>query len=952
MLLACIGASAMIAAGSAGAAAARDAGGAAGSTAMQEARRADTIAHRLGMSDPHCHPPTIVRPWLDSRQSPECRALEAVAALTPDEKIYFEGGGFGLFGASPSGAHGAGHAAAESAARKLGLPVLGGGSDGPNGIADISEVFGQQPAPRSLHVTAFPTVITLAASWDRDLARRFGSALAEEFRGKGLVADLGPTLNILRTWHWGRSAETFGEDPFLTGELATAEVRALQGGGVIATLKHFAANNQEFSRTGAYPDMAGIDEHIPEKALQEIYFPHFEAAIERGGAGAVMCAYDQVNGQFSCDNRQLLGQLRRWGFDGTIVPDAEFAQRDAVAAARAGVDGASPVDEVAAAVERGKLDAHHFDRKIYHTLVTRFRLGLYEHPRTGRADAVVSTPAHVQLAREIAEAGAVLLRNAPVPSHATARGSAANGRGPTSGDDESDAAHPVLPIGPGVRSIAVIGADAGPEAVIMETGSAHVHIGALSVPLDAIRARAGRAVHVDYERGSIGVRALPLLPAQVLSPPGDESEGAGDERRKGRHVAHGLRAEYFGTPYFWVPVLTRIDSTVDTGADPHVPSPPAGTLGKREFERGREPWSARWTGTLTPPADGLYGFSLTGSGTAELYVDDRLVATIQRADFPRTVVGTIELHAGGAVPILIKYDTASSILGTGLRVGWQPPDDRLARAVAAARKADVAIVFAGEQLGEGYDKMSFPLPGDQNRLIEAVAAANPRTVVVLHTSTAVAMPWIDRVAAVIEAWYPGEEAGASIAAVLFGDVNPSGRLPVTFPRDAHQGPATHWWEYPGNGRSVVYGEGVLVGYRWYDARGEKPLFPFGHGLSYTTFAYSDLKVSGAADGRSVSIRVRNTGRRAGAEVVQLYVGLPTAADDPPRQLKGFVKVPLRPGEQRTVSLPLPDAALRAFDADSGRWRLFPGTYAVMIGASSRDIRERASFELTGVKTRR
>jgi beta-glucosidase len=296
--------------------------------------------------------------------------------------------------------------------------------------------------------------------------------------------------------------------------------------------------------------------------------------------------------------------------------------------------------------------------------------------------------------------------------------------------------------------------------------------------------------------------------------------------------------------------------------------------------------------------------------------------------------------------VLLKFDTASAILGTGIRLGWQPPDDRLKEAVETARKADVAVVFAGEQLGEGYDKISLDLPGDQNRLIEAVAAANPHTVVVLHTSTAVAMPWIDKVAAVIEAWYPGQEAGSSIAALLFGDVNPSGKLPVTFPRDEKQGPATHWMEYPGNGRSVLYSEGVFVGYRWYDAHDQQPLFPFGHGLSYTSFDYTTIEVAGSGANRTLRVTLRNSGAREGAEVIQAYVGMPAAAEEPPQQLKAFDKVLLKPGESRMVTLPLGDELLRVYDDSQRQWRLIPGRYTIAVGASSKDIRRRAQFEIT------
>ena len=860
---------------------------------------APPVAVIPGIADQDCRPPDIEKPWLDESQTPECRALEALAVLNKQEKIHFNGAALGA-PANETAAMKAARAAAESAAAKLDLPNIGRGGDGPNGIADMSALFGNKPAERSLNVTAFPTVITLAATWDRDLARRFGRALGEEFRGKGMSMALGPNINLIRSWHGGRSAETFGEDPYLISELVVPEIQAMQGQGVIAMMKHYVANNQEFGRVGFYPNLAGIDEHIGDKALQEIYFPAFKAAVQRARVGAVMCAYNKVNGEFSCNHKGLLDRLRSWGFDGNIVPDAAFAQRDAVKAARAGVDSAGPVAEIAAAIERGEVDKYFFDRKVYYTLLTRFRLGLYDHPSTGKATDNVSTAAHVALAREIASAGAVLLKN----------------------DNQ------VLPLQK-VNSIAVIGADAGPEAVVMESGSANVRVQDLSAPIDAIRKRAGEDIKIDYERGSAGVRPLASIPASVFTPP----SGSGQ----------GLQGVYYNTPYFWSEAVTRIDPKIEFSADPGIGDAPKGLLGKRKYERGRGPWSAQWTGVLTPPASGEYALSLTGAGTAELYLDHKLVATFQRADFPTTAIGTVWLEAGRQAQVLLKYDTASALLGTGIKLGWQPPDDRLQRAVAAAHKADVAVVFAGEQLGEGHDKILFKLPGDQNRLIKAVAAANPRTVVVLHTSTAVAMPWINDVAAIVQAWYPGQEAGSSIAALLFGDTNPSGKLPVTFPRNARQGPATQWLRYPGNGQSVAYDEGVLVGYRWFDAKDQKPLFPFGHGLSYTQFRYSRLKITGEGSERKVTLNVKNTGRRAGAEVVQLYVSVPAVAQEPPRVLKGFQKVLLKPGDVVTVSMPLTDAGLAMYDESTAQWRLFPGQYQVQIGASSRDIRLRQSF---------
>ena len=851
-----------------------------------------------------CKPPRVARPWLVKEQSPECRALEVIAALTPEERRYFQGGLFALGspnldepptgGGLPGSAQPSDRAiaAAASARAKLKLPRVGGMADGPHGIATMANIFGAPIPPESKNITAFPNVITLGATWDRILAARFGAAVGAEFRAKGITTSLGPTANLVRSWHGGRSAELFGEDPFHTSELVVPEINALQAKGVIAMLKHFVANEQEFGRLGVYPDMAGVNEHISEKALQEVYYAPFRAAVKRARAGAIMCSYNQINGEFGCNSTHTLGQLRQWGFDGMIVPDAVFAQRDVVDAARAGVDGTSPIEPLEAAVAAGQLESHYFDRRLYHLLVPRFRHGLYDKPMTGRADAQATNKEHVALAREIAIAGTVLLKN--------------------KGD--------LLPL-KAVKSIAVIGADAGEDVIVMETGSPNVHIEKLSVPLAAIRARAGSGITVSYERGNAGVRALPVIPAEVFSPPSKQG--------------NGLQGEYFGTPWYYGKLLTRIDAQLDGRRDMSLPALPAGLLGEAPvFGMPQMRWSARWTGTLTPPVTGLYSFSLSGTGTAALYLDHRRVTSLERTDFPNTSIGSIHLTAGRPVQVFIHFDNASVAIPSSLRLGWEPPSGRLERAVAAAKDAYAVIVFAGEQLGEGYDKHHLALPGDQNSLIEAVAAANPRTVVVLHTSTAVAMPWVDKVATVVAAWYPGQEAGSSIAAVLFGDENPSGKLPMTFPRDESQGAVNHWMRYPGDGRNMQYDEGVFVGYRWFDAHGQDPLFPFGHGLSYTRFEMNGLQVSGSGDRRFIELDVTNVGQRDGSEVVQVYVGMPSEAGQPPQVLKGFEKVAIPAGAKRHVKIALADSELAIYDESLNSWRIVPGAYEIMIGASS------------------
>jgi beta-glucosidase len=359
----------------------------------------------------------------------------------------------------------------------------------------------------------------------------------------------------------------------------------------------------------------------------------------------------------------------------------------------------------------------------------------------------------------------------------------------------------------------------------------------------------------------------------------------------------------------------------------------------------RSPWSARWITTLTPPTTGRYRFSLTGSGTSRLYIGGALIAAIFKSDTAVTATGGSNLTAGKPVELKIEYQTQGR--ATNLRLGMQPAEpDTEAGVQKAARDADVAIVFAGERAGESMDRGSLTLPGDLDNVIETVAAANPRTVVVLNTAGPVAMPWIDNVAAVIWAGHPGAFDGSSIAVLLFGDANPSGKPPVTWPMNEQQGPATKPDEYPGDGKVVNFTEGLLVGYRWYASKNQTPLFPFGHGLSYTAFKYGDLKIEpGPGDRTTVSLTVANSGAREGAEVVQLYLGYPAAAAEPPKQLKGFEKVWLKPGEARMVTMALTRDDLSVWDEDKHGWKQVPGNYAVSVGSSSRDIRLRGSFAM-------
>ena len=806
-------------------------------------------------------------PALAAHPSPEERASALVVRMTRDEKVALVSSG-------------------TTAIPRLGIPALTP-LDGPNGVGH-----------GAANVTAFPNAEVVAASWDRSVAQRFGAALGVEAAGKGVNLLFAPTVNILRTPLWGRAPETLGEDPYLAGQLVAAEIQGIQGAHVIAQVKHFAANNQEIGRFGnplGNPFFSpAVDVLVSERALQEIYFPAFKAAVQEGQAGSVMCSYPRLNGVYACQNPATLGTLKHdWGFTGFVGPDSTLAVRDTVAAIEAGTDNFAlsgigiPVSQALQQVDPARLDD--MARRI---LTAMFRVGLFDHPSTGSPGAVVSTPEHLALARDIATQGTVLLKNA------------AN----------------VLPLSGAVSSIAVIGYDAGPATQRMEGGSPAVVGGPVVTPLDAITARAGQGVSVTYAPGTVGVVPLPIVPAGVLTP----SSGTGP----------GLFGTYYAS-------MDLSGSPVDAFVSPTLDSNqilPAGA------------YSARWTGTLTPSVTGPYLFSLQHGGIARLFVDGQLVVNGDTEGFDSAALGfpgvpllalqgQATLTAGVPVPITVEYSLGSSISGAGLHVGWQPPEPALlAAAVSAASNADVAVVFANDGAGEGMDRPSLALPGDQDQLIAAVAAANPRTIVVLHTSGPVLMPWLPQVAAVVEAWYPGQETGNAIAAVLFGDADPAGRLAMTFPASPAQGPTTQPAQYPGVGNVVRYDEGILVGYRYYDQLAQEPLFPFGYGLSYTAFSLDHLRVRRRGpDQYKVSVRVRNTGARAGAAVVQLYVGFPGSTGEPPNQLKGFGKVFLKPRRTGRVRMVLDRSSFSRWSETASAWVVEPGTYMLRVGTSSRDL---------------
>ncbi len=794
---------------------------------------------------------------------------------------------------------------------RLGVPPLLF-TDGPNGVGEDAK-----------DVTSFPNAVNIGASFDPGLARRYGEALGAEAAASGRNLIGAPTINIVRTPLWGRAAETLGEDPFLTSSLVVPEVRGIQSRRVIAQVKHYAANNQEVGRFGPTLGAPGVDVQVSDRALHEIYYPGFRAAVGPGGAASVMCSYNRIDGTQACENAKHLAQLQAFGLQGFVEPDATLAVRDVPAAARAGVDnfqlgslasasagvaggqGRAEVKVLADAVASGKLPRSVIDQSARDILIAMDRVGLLDHPAVAERRSP-STAAHRALATDISTRATVLLKN---------RGQ-------------------VLPLPARTRSIAVIGHDAGADTQTEENGSPAVVPGRpVITPLAGIRRRAPRGTRVAYAPGTKGVVALPVVPSSVLTP----ASGGGQ----------GLSGAYYaGTGFAGQPVLTQNVASIDFASPEKAPLAPI---------PGTKASSARWTGTLDPPTTGRYRFSLAVSGAAKLTIDGREVISAN-AEFigggatfpggpPITAQGGVVLRAHHQVPIAVEYSTAVSIAGAELHLGWEPPHpSAIRRAAATARRARVAVVFADDRTSEGMDRDSLALPGDQDRLIEAVAEANRHTVVVLHTSGPVLMPWRNRVAAIVEAWYPGQMSGRAIARTLFGDADPSGRLPVTWPANAGQGPTATAAAYPGIDNAVSYSEALLVGYRYYDQTRQRPLYPFGYGLSYTTFRLSRPRIARKGAGSfDVSVRVRNTGRRAGAQVVQVYVGDPAGSGEPPRQLKAFARVALRPGRSRTVRLRLDPSAFQAWDAQRSAWTTPSGAFRIYVGTSSRDLPYRLSL---------
>lgn len=771
---------------------------------------------------------------------------------------------------------------------RLGVPAMGmvDAGQGVRGGADST----QGPA------TQFPSGVVMASSWDPMLVSRIGKAIGEEALNKGTGAQvlLGPAVNIQRSPLGGRNSEYFSEDPHLAGALAVGYIQGMQSTGCAACVKHYAANNEEVDRSS-------VNVNVDERTLREMYLPAFESAVKDGHVWSVMASYNRVGGYYATANKYLLTDILKngWGWDGLVMSDWG-AVHETSGIIAAGNDLEMPGgaylthDKVARALKSGRVTQAEIDDSVRRILRAIVRVGLLDGPRT-IDHGIVNSPAHQKLAYEAACSGIVLLKNS----------------------------NSILPIDAArIKSIAVI----GPGAKGMQLGSQ----GSPSVqpfyaiqPLDGIKTRVGNDVTVNY---AAGLESGSPVPASMLTP----ASGAGS----------GLRGEYYANRNLaGQPAVARVDPALQFNWRYDAPAP---GVPRTEF-------SVRWTGTLIAPVSGRYTLALSGDDGYRLFLDGKQVIDHWFEGGISTQAVEVNFEAGSRHHLRIEYFQAAG--DAVLRFNWVLPGaPSFVDAVEAAKKSDVAVVCvttAGTE-GEGEDRPSMALPGDQDALIRAVVAANPKTIVVLNNGTPVLMPWLASVPGLVEAWFPGDEGGHALASVLFGDVNPSGKLPTTL--GARREDYPDFGHFPGRNGQVTYAEGIYVGYRHFDKQRLVPLFPFGYGLSYTTFKYGPLRLSHPVlppqATVSVSVAITNIGTRAGAEVVELYVHDPAPKVDKEVQaLKGFGKVDLLPGQTKNVTMTLRPRDLAYCDVPGKQWKADAGVYDIQVGASSREIRRQVSLRL-------
>jgi beta-glucosidase len=757
-------------------------------------------------------------------------------------------------------------------------------------MADISGGEGKS--------TAFPVGVSLAAAWDTSLVNQIGKGFGTEFRAKGKNVALSPCVNIQRFAGGGRNFESYGEDPYLASRMAVAFIKGIQSEGVMATVKHFACNNYEYDRL--FHNVIA-----DERTLNEIYFPAFKAAVQEGGSKAVMTAYNKVNGNFCSENKFLINETLKkdWGFTGIVMSDWN-ATHSVAPAFNAGLDLEMPgqeyfkPDTLRQLLKLGLINEKTLNDKVSRMLRAMFEMGFMD--KKVEKSVAIDTLAHRQLALKGAEEGIVLLKNF----------------------------NNLLPLSlKKVHKIAVI----GPNAILSNVcggGSSSISPYSFITPLQGLKDRVGDSAVIVYEPGLSTDFHGKVIDSKYFVP------YLGSKQ-------HGLTAEYYtnlkfkGEPYY-----TGIDSTIDFNWNNNPDHLPATVV---------DSFSVRWSGYIVAPQTGIYRLALSSDDGSKLYINGKQVIDNWSIQSLRTKITKIALEKDKPTKIAIEFFENTG--AAGIRFEWELLRDHKAheRAVKAAKDADVVLFFGGlspEFESEGWDNPELLLPPGQDSLINDVAEANPNTIVTLFGGIGLNMSsWINKVPAVLQAWYPGQEGGQALAEILTGDISPSGKLPVTFVIKPQDSPS--YSSYPPTAGNVVYKEGIYVGYRYFEHKNLPVRFPFGHGLSYTKFRYSNIDIKQTAkDSFTVSCMVKNTGNYNADEVVQVYVqDDKSELDRPLKELKGFARIHLKQGEQQIVKIHLSPSSFSYFNPNTKKWTLEPGTFTVHIGSSSADIRLKKSLTI-------
>jgi beta-glucosidase len=862
------------------------------------------------------------RPWMDTTLPPDQRAGLLRGAMTLEEKVELMTGDQGD---APTAFY-------NGPIERLGIPELRM-ADAGAGIAargwELPETDGT--------ATAMPSSIALAATFDRQVVRRYAGVVADEARETGHEMLLGPNADPVRQPFWARIAESAGEDPELAAGISVPFVQEVQRRNVIADLKHYVGYAQETLRGGTYgqeADVSGIQNSIvSERALHEVHTLPYEDAIREADLGSVMCSFNKLNGIYACENENALQTVlrRELGFTGFVITDfgaihstepSVRAGTDMETGTRLFYDGA-----LLEAVRSGEVPESLVDRSVLRILRTMFAIGVFD---TDYTPSAIPVAQHGQVAEDVQAAAITLLRN--------------NRR--------------VLPLdAEGLDSIALIGADA---TITSAAGGASRVTPTYERPLlQALRDRADEAgIRLRYREGNDPVNAANMIeapdmtavPSSALSP----ERGGGD----------GLTARYFPNPTLQgSAALTRNETQVlyDTGFTGGAQGlfaslyasqrPPTPVVGPDPVGGGQ---SVRYTGFLTAPGTGTYRLGLTGWGDARVWLDGEQIIDMTGEDGLRDVRSApLRLQRGERHEIRVEYAATRPFTPTldpgTLVLQWSAPargvSRQVRRAARAAGGSDAAVIYVRTYESEQRDRLSLKLPQNANQLIREVRRANPNTIVVVASGGPVTMPWAGTVPAVLENYFGGQEEGDALARVLFGDDDPSGRLPVTVPRTEQAlppGVRNPWATWPDP--DVPFSEDVNIGYRGYLAARIQPRFPFGHGLSYTTFAYDRLRVrgldaTGSDDTARVRIRLTNTGARTGSEVVQVYVGPPAGQSAPARKLGGWSKVDdLEPAEQTRVDVTVNRRAFSYWDSDADRWVTPAGDVPVYVGSSATSVR--------------